>query len=107
MSRDKLYLDRIVDAVAKIESFTEEFDAESFGKDAKTQSAVILQLMIIGEMSKRLSSETKLSINLPWKEIAGFRDRAIHDYFDIDLDIVWQTVVSDIPLLKKSLKMGD
>lgn len=106
MSRDALYLERMRDAVRKIESFTEGYSATDFGEDAKTQSAVILQLMLIGEMSKKLSPETKSSISLPWKEISGFRDQAIHDYFDMDLDIVWQTVISDIPILKKSLVTG-
>ena len=103
MKSDALYLERIADSIRKIESFTEGFDADNFGKDEKTQSAVMLQLMLIGEMTKRVSTETKKSIDLPWKEISGFRDRAIHDYYDIDLDIVWQTIISDIPALKKAL----
>ncbi len=103
MKNDTLYLERIADSIRKIESFTKGFAADDFGNDEKTQSAVMLQLMLIGEMTKRVSAETKTSIDLPWKEITGFRDRAIHDYYDIDLDIVWQTVVSDIPTLKKAL----
>lgn len=103
MKSDALYFERIADSVRKIEMFTKGFSAESFDADEKTQSAVMLQLMLIGEMTKRISTETKKSIDLPWKEISGFRDRAIHDYYDIDLDIVWQTVVSDIPIVKKAL----
>ena len=103
MNRDTLYLDRMRDAIGKIERFMHGIDASSFSTDEKTQSAVILQLMLVGEMAKRVSLETRESIRLPWKEITGFRDRAIHDYFDMDLDVVWQTVISDIPDLKKQL----
>src|SRR3989344_6896587 len=103
MKSDTLYLERIADSIRKIRSFTKGLDARDFGKDEKTQSAVMLQLMLIGEMTKRVSEGTKASIDLPWKEITGFRDRAIHDYYDIDLEIVWQTIISDIPALKKAL----
>ena len=79
-------------------------DLAQFKDDDKTQSAVILQLVVIGEMAKRISDETKNTIDLPWKEIAGFRDVAVHDYFSLDLEIVWQTVIDDIPVVKGSLQ---
>lgn len=104
MDRDAAYLAYMRDAIRKIESFTEDVDADVFAKDEKTQSAVMLQLMLIGEMAKKLSSETKSAIALPWKEITGFRDRAIHDYYEMDLDIVWNTVREDIPSFKSALK---
>ena len=104
MKDDAVYLAHIRDAIGKIESFTADMDAVQFSEDQKTQSAVLMQLAVIGEMVKRISPATKATIDAPWKEIAGFRDRAIHDYFDVDLDIVWQTVASDVPDLKKRLK---
>lgn len=103
MPRDALYLEQMLSAIAKIESFTVGITADAFETDQKTQSAVILQLLLIGELAKKVSEETRAAIALPWKEIAGFRDRAVHDYFDIDLDIVWNTVQTDIPELKKQL----
>lgn len=103
MNRDALYLDRIRDAIGKIERFTAGIDEVSFATDEKTQSAVILQLILIGEMAKRVSEETRAKIAIPWKEITGFRDRAIHDYFDMDLDVIWQTTRSDVPELKERL----
>lgn len=48
-----------------------------------------------------MSEETKSRIDLPWKDIAGFRDRAIHDYYSIDLDVVWRTVTDDLPMLHR------
>ena len=93
----------MIDAVEKIEIFTADMDKEMFLADAKTQSATILQLTIIGEVAKKISSEIKNKTSLPWKDIAGFRDRAIHDYFQIDLEIVWNTILTDLPLLKGEL----
>ena len=103
MNRDDAYLAYVRDAIGKIERFTAGMGAEKFAKDEKTQSAVILQLMLIGEMAKKVSDGTKKSFELPWKEIAGFRDRAIHDYYEMDLDIIWDTVNVDVPLLRKEL----
>lgn len=72
--------------------------------DEKTQSAVVRQLEIIGEAAKRLSEEVKASTpDIPWREIAATRDRLIHGYFTVKLDIVWNVVERDLPLLKKSL----
>ena len=88
----------------KIELFTAKIDGANFGADEKTQSAVIMQLMLIGEISKKISTKTKYSIDLPWKDISGFRDKAIHDYFEVDLDVVWNTIITDIPILKSKLQ---
>jgi len=104
MKDDKVYIQQVLDAVRKIESFIANTDHVIFGKDEKTQSAVIMQLMLIGEISKKISLKAKGSIDLPWKDIAGFRDEAIHDYFEVDLDIVWNTIISDIPILKFKLQ---
>lgn len=103
MKYDEVYLRQILDCVRKIEKFTTDVDADLFATDEKTQSAVMMQLVLIGELAKRVRDETKATINLPWKEIAGFRDQAIHNYFEIDLDIVWTTVHTDIPELKQKI----
>ena len=104
MKDDSVYLKQILEAVGKIESFTSSFSKENFITDPKTQSAVIMQLALIGEMAKKVSTQTRTAIDLPWKDIAGFRDRAIHDYFEIDLDVVWETILTDLPVLKNRLQ---
>ena len=63
-----------------------------------------MQLTVIGELVKNVSSKTKESSDIPWKEIAGFRDRAIHHYFGMDLNVIWDTVVLDVPILKETMK---
>ena len=95
---------RRVDAVGKVRQFVHGLDKEGFLKDRKTQSAVIMKLALIGELAKRVSAETKAAVNVPWKEIAGFRDRAIHDYYQIDLNIAWDTITLDLDPLVDALR---
>jgi uncharacterized protein with HEPN domain len=104
MKTDKLYVDQILDSISKIESFVEGFDFDKFEKDQKTQSAVILQLALIGELSKKISNDTKSKTNLPWTQIIGFRNRAIHDYINVELNVVWNTIFVDLPMMKKEVE---
>lgn len=103
MKTDRVYLEQLIDCARKIENFTKEMDYQAFSEDQKTQSAVIMQLTLIGELAKKVSSETRAQVDLPWKEITGFRDRAIHDYFQIDLTIVWETIIADIHELETAI----
>lgn len=103
MKDENVYIEQILDGISKIELFVFGMTEDAFGNDQKTQSAVIMQLMLIGEISKKISDETKGTIDLPWKDIAGFRDMAIHNYFSMDLSIVWHTIQEDIPVLKERL----
>lgn len=111
MKSDRVYCEQMLDSVEKIRQFVKGINKDAFSKDQKTQSAVIMQLALIGELAKRVSEVTKTLIKLPWKEIAGFRDRAIHDYYQIDLQIAWDTIAIDLePLaeaLQKYLKRAD
>ncbi|PIQ73401.1 hypothetical protein COV58_02755 [Candidatus Roizmanbacteria bacterium CG11_big_fil_rev_8_21_14_0_20_36_8] len=104
MKSDDVYLKQILDSVIKIKLFIRGVNSSQFLTDQKTQSAVIMQLALIGELSKKISKNTQSHVDLPWKDIAGFRDRAIHDYYQIDLGIVWETISADIPILKKAIQ---
>lgn len=61
-------------------------------------------MTLMGELAKKISDETKSRSSIPWKEIAGFRDRAVHDYYKIDLQVVWDTIVGDLKPLEEALK---
>lgn len=103
MKEDKTNIDFILDSVRKIETYIAGYDKSKFVADEKTQSAILMQLTLIGELSKKISDDVKNKVDLPWKNIAGFRDRAVHNYFDIKVDVVWDTTQYDIPELKQKL----
>jgi uncharacterized protein with HEPN domain len=102
--RDRLFLRHVLEAVAAIESFTADGES-AFMADLKTQSAVVRQIEIIGEAVKNLSAELVASEpGVPWRQIAGMRDRLIHAYFKVDLDAVWSTVKQDLLPLKENVR---
>jgi uncharacterized protein with HEPN domain len=104
MKDDRVYLAQILDATNTIREFVAGMDNAAFLKDRKTQSAVIMQFALIGELAKRISQPVKASVAVPWKEIAGFRDRAIHDYYQIDLQVAWDTILLDLDPLAKAVR---
>jgi uncharacterized protein with HEPN domain len=96
-----VFLSHILDAIKKIEKYIQDIDEESSKKNDLVQDGVIRQIEIIGEAVKRLSDDiTSQSPQVPWQDIAGMRDKLIHDYFGVDIDTVWLTVKKDIPEFK-------
>jgi uncharacterized protein with HEPN domain len=106
MSRDEATLLDIERAARLIIDFTREMDDEVFLDDVKTQSAVLHQLLVLGEAVKRLSPEFRgQHQRIPWSLIAGMRDNLIHEYDTVDLDEVWSTAKRDVPRLLLSLDL--
>lgn len=102
---DKLYLDDINLSIDRILEYTCEMSYEDFIVDHKTFDAVIRNFEILGEAAGHISADYKASNpDFPWVEMKAMRNKLIHEYFGVDIDIVWETVVSDIPHLKKLLK---
>ena len=102
--RDALFLRHVIAAAQDIQAFTAD-GRDAFLADRKTQSAVIRQFEIIGEAVKNLSPElTRSEPAVPWRQIAGARDRLIHAYFRVDIDAVWAMVESDLPALQASVQ---
>ena len=102
--RDKEYLADAVEAVLRIVAYTGELTYEEFLADRKTQDAVLRNLQVMGEAVKRLSAPVKQARpHLPWKQMAGMRDKVVHDYFGINYDIVWALAKEELPALLPSL----
>jgi len=99
---DQVYIEHILEAISKIESFTKGISLFEFDRNVLIQDAIIRNIEIIGEATKKISKNfTHDHPEIPWSSMAGMRDKLIHDYLDVDLDVVWKTVEVDLPLLKE------
>jgi uncharacterized protein with HEPN domain len=100
MNRDKRYLSDILECILQIEEYTID-GKETFIGSRLIQDATIRNFEIMGEATKRLSEQLRTThSNVPWKQMAGFRDVLIHDYLRVDRDEVWDVVASNLPDLR-------
>ncbi len=104
MHRDESTVIDIAQGAKAIIDFTDGFSRETFLDDLRTRSAVLYQLLVIGEGVKRLSSDLKERYpGIPWRNISGMRDHLIHAYDLVDWDEVWVTSQRDVPALLNEL----
>jgi len=102
---EREFLIDIKEAVKRILTYSENLDFESFLRDLKTQDAIVRNIEIIGEAVKNLSDDfINQYPNTPWKNIAGMRDKLIHHYFGVNVDIVWDVVKIEMPKLEKQIE---
>jgi len=100
----KAYLNDILEAIRKIEKYTDNLSFDDFIEDELIQDGVVRNLEIVGEAVKNIPEEIKnKNPEIEWQKIAGLRDILIHAYFGIDVDIVWNIVKKKIPKLKKEI----
>lgn len=98
--RDKDFLGDIMDAMERVVAYTANLSYEHFLADTKTQDAVLRNIEIIGEAAKKLSTTLKKAHrDIPWRDMAGMRDKVIHYYFGVNYDIVWNIGQMQIPQL--------
>jgi uncharacterized protein with HEPN domain len=102
---DRDSLSDIQEAVRRITVYTTVMTYEAFMADTRTQDAVIRNLEIIGEATKNLSAELRAKYpDIPWKGMAGVRNRLIHHYFGVNLDIVWHIITTELPDVTSRIK---
>jgi len=105
--RKRSYWDYVMDIAESIEDvqvFVRGYSFDDFNRDKKTIYAVVRAIEVIGEAAKNIPEFIKNKYpNIPWKDMAGMRDKLIHAYFGVDLEVLWKTVQQDLPLLKEMI----
>lgn len=102
---DSVYLRHMLDAIERIVEATQRITREDFNRDWMAQDAIIHELQILGEAAGRVSRElTARRPELPWRLITGLRHKIVHDYFAVDLDIVWNTASLDVPAIQSMVE---
>lgn len=105
MKVNQVYIEHIFKAIKKILDYTKNMSYNDFDNNEIVQDAVIRNIEIIGEATKKISENFKNSYSsIPWKVMAGMRDKLIHDYMGVDTEVVWKTIEKDIPLLESLLR---
>lgn len=103
MRKDKVRLQDILEAIEKIEQYTDR-GRQAFDTDEMFQVWVVYHLQILGEAANKLSPEIRTQYpGVPWTQIVGMRNVLVHDYFGIDLDVVWSVLERDLPQLKPQI----
>ena len=104
MRPDRLYLQDIVEAGAAVRRFVDGVGRERFLNDDLRQSAVLHKLTVMGEAAARLSKEFRsANPEIPWRDVAAFRNFAVHAYFAVNWSIVWATATRDAPALEQQV----
>ncbi len=102
----RLYLKDIVAAMESIQEFIAGIDFEEFCADDKTASAVMRKLEIIGEAVKQVPQDVRQKYpQVPWREMAGMRDKLIHFYFGVDYSLVWRTITERVPKIQEEVRL--
>lgn len=99
------YVQDIIDSIDAIEEFVKEIDFEDFKKDRKTAYASVRSIEIIGEATKHIPASIRNKYSqIPWKDMAGMRDKAIHEYLGVDLKVIWRAAMEELPRIKPLIK---
>jgi len=95
----------MLDAIGQVEAYLQSVSYDAFCQDRMRQDAVVRQLEIIGEAGRNLATALQDQYpEIPWQDIIGMRHKIAHDYFDVDIRVVWDTAKHDLPVLKQQLE---
>ncbi len=108
MKRDyRLYIDDIIEAIQKIKKYSKGLSFEEFSKDHMVIDATVRNFEIIGEAVKHISQKVRSKYkNIPWAAMAGMRNKLIHEYFGVNVKVLWKTIEEDLPKLKPLIKQA-
>jgi len=99
------YLEDMLEATEKVALFIAGMTGAQFLSDERTQFAVVRALEILGEASKKVPASFKAGHpEIPWREVAGMRDKLVHDYFGVNAEVVWKTATADVPPIAQALR---
>jgi uncharacterized protein with HEPN domain len=99
---DRQRLLHILEAITEIQSYTDHTDLKTFLENSMMRFACVKQIEIIGEAANYITPETKaIFSDLEWNQIIGMRHILVHEYFGMDFDLIWQVIISDLPVLKQ------
>lgn len=102
---DTVYLHHILDAIDLIEGYMKGMSENEFLSASMTHDAVVRQIEIVGEAARNVSDKFREKHSkIPWGKMIGIRNKIIHEYFNVNYAIVWDTIKDDLPILKKSIK---
>lgn len=105
MKDDLVYVEHIQSSVNRIQSYISGLNLDSFLENHMVQDAIVRQLEVIGEATKKISQDFRdQHQDIPWKDMAAMRDKLIHDYIEVDFKMVWNTATIDIPELERLLE---
>ena len=103
--QETLFLDDILEAIEKIDAYKKGYSYQKFTSNSMMVDAILRNLEIIGEATKKIPADHKnAQPQIPWKKIAGIRDILIHEYFGVNLEIIWDVVINKLPELKEAVK---
>lgn len=105
MKDNLIFLEHILENIVDLEEFTRGINKQALLNNKEKQRAVIRQIEIIGEAAKNLSGDFRKKYpSIPWREIIGTRDKLIHHYFGVDLEILWKMIENEVPKLKSEIE---
>lgn len=106
MKSDKVCLYHIRDAISQVLKYVDGISEQEFYQNSLVKDAVIRNLEVIGEASKKVSKETRNQYpNIPWSRMTGMRDKLIHDYISVDVKVIWKVIQESMPTLRKDIEV--